>query len=158
MPVKCYTRKNNKGKSYVNCSDTKEPVKLKVRVKAQAPVKPKAPVKAQAPVKPKAPVKSSIIQTAKLRSQVKATVTRTALSKFSTDAIRAIKTPKEWERVKLEFHKIEQRAIDLNENGTELERRVEDDLDARLEKGRNSKLRIQWENAMGRANEKAFRF
>ena len=43
MPVKCYTRKNNKGKSYINCSDTK--TKATIKAKPKSKPKPKTAVK-----------------------------------------------------------------------------------------------------------------
>jgi hypothetical protein len=97
--------------------------------------------------------------------------------KFSTASIKAIKEPKEWERLKIEYNKIKRRSEDLNDDQFErlksLLFRVDDDLDARLEKGlrqrgedfkktQKEKGRaralarereiIQWTNAQGRAN------
>ena len=43
MPLKCYTRKNNKGKSYINCSDTK--TKATIKAKPKSKPKPKTAVK-----------------------------------------------------------------------------------------------------------------
>ena len=45
MPLKCYTRKNNKGKSYINCSDTKTKATIKAKPKSKPKSKPKTAVK-----------------------------------------------------------------------------------------------------------------
>ncbi len=121
----------------------------------------KGPVK-----KVKATVKASSHE--KLEQQLKQ-------KKFSTASIKAIKSPKEWERLKLEFNKIQQRSIDLGGGSAsynKLQRKVEDDLSDRLEKGLRKRGEdfkktereqgraralarereiVQWENAQGRA-------